>query len=92
LNPQATYGQNDGMAIASLVIAIVSLCPCLTFGGPVAIYLGWSSRNKIENSRGALRGEGLALGGLIIGIIATVELAIWIVFLAVNAVQNNLSH
>jgi type II secretory pathway pseudopilin PulG len=62
--PQKT----DGGAIASLVLGIASFALCLTiFTGIPAIILGHISRSKISKSSGRLKGDGLALAGLIMG-------------------------
>jgi type II secretory pathway pseudopilin PulG len=60
--------QTDGGAIASLILGIASFVLCLSFlAGIPAIILGHISRSKIGRSGGRLKGEGMALAGLIMG-------------------------
>jgi hypothetical protein len=73
--PGAGYAsrRTDGLAIASLVIGIVSLvfsCFCLGIVlGPTAAIMGFISRQKINSSGGAVGGGTLALVGMILGIL-----------------------
>ncbi len=75
--PQAqTYrayqpAQTDGGAIASMVLGIASIVLCLTFlAGIPAIIIGHISLSRIKKSMGRLKGEGMALTGLILGYIS----------------------
>jgi hypothetical protein len=73
--PGAGYAprRTDGLAIASLIIGIVSLvfsCFCLGIVlGPTAAIMGFISRQKINTSGGAIGGGTLALIGMILGIV-----------------------
>ncbi|MGZ4704138.1 MAG: DUF4190 domain-containing protein [Acidimicrobiales bacterium] len=83
--PPAAYGygyattpvapRTDGLAVGALVSAIVGvvlLIFCVgIFGTIAAIPMGFISRKRIRQSGGALQGEGLALAGAIVGIVAT---------------------
>ena len=63
--------QTDGGAIASMVLGIASIVLCLSFiAGIPAIILGHISLSKIKKSMGRLKGEGMALTGLILGYIS----------------------
>jgi type IV pilus assembly protein PilA len=63
--------KTDGGAIASLVLGIASIALCLTFlAGIPAIIVGHISLSRIKKSMGRLKGEGLALAGLILGYIS----------------------
>ena len=68
--------RTDGLAIASLVIGIISIvCSIVCLGivlGPAAAIMGFISRQRISTSGGALGGGTLALVGLILGIIGFV--------------------
>mgnify|MGYP006286930151 CR=1 FL=1 len=64
--------KNNGMAIASMVLGIVSipLICCCYIGvatGILAVIFGFLSGNKIKESNGAEKGEGMALAGIILG-------------------------
>jgi len=73
--PQAMFQpppQNDGKAIASLVLGILSLVGCFgMLAGIPAIVLGFMSRRDIARSGGTMGGDGLALGGIVTGILST---------------------
>jgi len=64
--------KNDGMAIGSLVSAIVGLFCCGIVLAPVAVTLGFLSRKRIRESNGALRGDGLAITGIVLGVVGLV--------------------
>lgn len=63
--------RSTGLAIASLVLGIISLFVCLTWVaaicGVLAIIFGAVARNKVRDGTGA--GEGMAKAGLIMGCI-----------------------
>ena len=61
--PQPT----DGKATASLILGILSVTCLGALTGIPAIILGHVSRSSIQKSGGKLKGEGLALAGLIMG-------------------------
>ena len=62
------YQQTDALAVVSMILGIASIALCLSIiGGIPAIILGHLSRKKITQSRGALKGDGMALTGLILG-------------------------
>jgi hypothetical protein len=65
--------RTDGLAIASLVIGILSLvCSFICLGvvlGPTAAIMGFISRQRIATSGGMLGGGGLAIAGLVLGIV-----------------------
>ena len=71
--------QTDGKAIGSLVCGILSLTifSCLT--GIPAIILGHMSRSAIQKSRGRLKGEGMALAGLVLGYVSIVALPVLLI-------------
>ena len=86
--PQAIFTPpppNDGKAIASLVLGILSLVGCFgAFAGIPAVILGFLSRRDIGRSGGTLAGDGLALGGIITGILSTLlSIGMFIFYVAV---------
>jgi type IV pilus assembly protein PilA len=85
---QAPSGaQNDGGAIASLVLGIMSMTLFSIFAGIPAIILGHISRSRIARSMGRLKGEGMALAGLIMGYISLVAIP-FILIIAAIAIPN----
>lgn len=82
---------NNGLAIASLIVGIISLvmfwlCGLGIIGGIVAVVLGVLGRNKSKQLNGT--GAGAAMGGIVTGAIALVVSA---VFLVVVVVAGNAS-
>lgn len=78
----------NGKALASLITGIGALvlafCSCGLGGlvGIVALFLGLKGRSDIRSSAGRQGGEGVALGGIITGVLATLigvlAVAFWI--------------
>jgi hypothetical protein len=81
--------KNEGLAVGALVCGIIgALCGlagvCGVVIAPVGIGLGISARRRIARSNGALKGEGMALAGIILGAIGTVVSIVWIIVLIAN--------
>jgi len=76
--------QTNGLAIASLICSCAGIIPFF-FGVPciLGIVFGFVSRGKIKRSHGALKGEGLALAGIIVGFAL---IGIFILFLVLVAI------
>jgi hypothetical protein len=100
--PTSAYGyattpvapRTDGLAIGALVSAIVGvvlLIFCVgIFGTIAAIPMGFISRKRIRQSGGALQGEGLALAGAIVGIVATAGyVLLFILIIAVDGTSSS---
>ena len=64
--------ESSGLAVASLVLGILSLVCFGLLSGIPAIICGKIGRTKIRNSAGTLTGSGLAMAGIITGAIGTV--------------------
>jgi hypothetical protein len=80
--------QNEGLAVASMVIGIVSFALACGYGlgllgSPVALVMGRISMKRIDQSGGQLGGRGMAQAGFIMGIIGTVLLVLALIGLAV---------
>jgi Domain of unknown function (DUF4190) len=91
--PAYAAQRTDGLAIAALVIGIVSIvCSLGCLGivlGPTAAIMGFISRQRIATSGGMLGGGTLAMVGLILGIIGFVASVGWFFFLVVYGAFNN---
>ena len=93
--PGAGYAaqRTDGLAIASLVIGIISLvCFFLCLGvilGPTAAIMGFISRQRIATSGGALGGGALAVVGLVLGIVGFIASVGWFFLFALTGALNN---
>lgn len=80
--------RTDGLAIAALVIGILSLvCSLGCLGvalGPTAAVMGYVSRQRIATSGGAVGGGTLALVGLILGVVGFVASVIWFIVIVTS--------
>lgn len=93
---QGGYGyaapRTDGLAIASLVLGIVSItCFAVCLGlilGPTAAIMGFISRQRIASSGGTVGGGTLALVGLILGIVGFVINVGWFFFFIATSISN----
>jgi Domain of unknown function (DUF4190)/zinc-ribbon domain len=84
--------QTDGGAIASLILGIVSIVLCLNiFTGIPAIITGHISYSKIKKSMGRLKGEGMALTGLILGYISLPLVLVFAAILIPNLLRARIS-
>ena len=84
--------RTDGLAIAALVIGIISVvCSFGCLGivlGPTAAIMGFIARQRVATSGGALGGGTLAIVGLILGVIGFVLSVIWFFVLASGTLSN----
>lgn len=69
----------DGDAVAALVIGVVALVTCPPTG-LVAWFLGRRARRRIAASAGARQGDGLAIAGQVLGLVAVGLLAAGVAF------------
>lgn len=78
--PQKT----NGLSIASLVLSLVNVIPCFWFlpiPALLGVIFGFVSRKQIKNNPSA-KGKGLALAGLIIGVVFVILGAIFWIYVA----------
>lgn len=75
-------GQNQTLAIVSLVLGIASIIFCAGLTGPPALITGIMAKKKATNNPAEYGGAGLALGGIITGIIGTLILLLVIAYFA----------
>lgn len=81
----AAEAQTAGKATASLVLGLFSLIICIA--GIPAIILGHMALSEIKKSAGRLKGEGMALAGLIMGYLSIVAIP-FILIIAAIAIPN----
>lgn len=62
--PQRVSVPMSGMAVASLILALLGIITCIT--APIGLILGIVALNQIGKSRGQLGGGGLAIAGIIV--------------------------
>jgi hypothetical protein len=89
------YGQppkTSPLAIVSLVLGIIGV-PCCTFFvfGIGAAVTGFLARRQIDASQGSLKGSGMAMAGLVLGVVTIVlAIVVWILNIA-GVVESNYS-
>jgi Domain of unknown function (DUF4190) len=85
--------RTDGLAIASLVIGILSVvCTVACLGivlGPTAAIMGFISRQRVASSGGALGGGTLAVIGLVLGILGFVASVGWFFLFITGAINSS---
>jgi hypothetical protein len=70
--PAAAAGQSKTLAVVSLVVGILSCLCCFSIlTGPIGAILGFMARGKAAKNPSQYGGAGLALGGIILGILGT---------------------
>jgi type IV pilus assembly protein PilA len=79
VGPQET----DGKAVGSLILGILAMFPFGLLTGIPAIILGHLSRKSIRESLGRLRGDGMALAGLIMGYISIAAIPVVLIIAAI---------
>ena len=71
--PAGTETPSKTLAVVALVLGIISILPCCGFlGGIPAVIIGLIARSRAKNDPANYTGGGLALGGIITGIIGTI--------------------
>jgi uncharacterized protein DUF4190 len=87
--------RTDGLAIAALIVGIISLvCSFFCLGivlGPAGAIMGFISRQRISTSGGALGGGAMAVIGLILGVIGFVVSVIFF-FLWISGTMSSISN
>jgi hypothetical protein len=68
--PAAGPAVTSGKAVVSLVLGVLSFCTLLLAGLPAAL-LGFLALNDIKKGRGRVKGKGLAITGLVLGLVNT---------------------
>jgi hypothetical protein len=80
--PPAAGGQNQTLAIVSLVAGIIGILFC-QLTAPVALVTGFMARKKATENPAEYGGSGLALAGMITGGIGTLLLVLVVVYFIV---------
>lgn len=80
--------QSNGIAIAALVCGIITIVSCIFPLGVVAVILGFVGLSKAKNLNGS--GRGLAIGGIITGIVGLISglILVFAVFWAADQVDD----
>src|SRR6266566_6281497 len=77
--PAAAPGQANGLAIASVLLAVLWFAG---IGAVLALVLGYRARTQIKNSAGSQTGSGLATAGIILGWIGITILVAGVILIA----------
>ena len=70
--------KTNGMAVASLVLGIVSWIPFLWIGFIPGLILGFVGKSQIDRSGGEQGGGGLAVAGIVLGLIGSAILGLFV--------------
>ena len=97
---QPQYGgqqpANSGKAIAAMVTGLVGLltlcCGFFVVSSIAGLVLGFLARKDIRSSNGRLKGDGMALTGIITGILGIVALIVSIVLIATGVIDTNFTY
>ena len=88
--------RTDGLAIGSLITGIFGVvCSFICLGillGPAAAIRGYISRRRIAASGGPVGGGGIALAGLIVGIVGFAISGLWLFLFLIGTVTSNSFH
>jgi hypothetical protein len=83
--PPFPQSKEQGLAIASLVCGVLSFLCCSVFTGIPAIVLGLMALNKEKSDPNRYGGKGMAIGGIILGALSVVLLAIYGILMLAGA-------
>lgn len=75
--------ETDGKAVGSLILGILAIFPLWLLAGIPAVILGHVSRSSIRKSMGRLKGDGVALAGLIMGYISIASFPLILIIAAI---------
>lgn len=90
--PMRPVTPTSGLAIASLILGILSLISCSILTGLPAVICGHMALKEVQQSYSALNGRGLAVAGLIMGWFSVASIVViiwvlWMMFIGVGAVS-----
>ncbi|MEJ7701115.1 MAG: DUF4190 domain-containing protein [Pyrinomonadaceae bacterium] len=81
--PQMAKGQDQTLAIVSLVTGILSIVCCGAIAGIPAIITGYMAKNNVDSNPNQYTGRGMALAGMIMGGIGSVFTILYIIYILV---------
>ncbi|MGH3120775.1 MAG: DUF4190 domain-containing protein [Streptosporangiaceae bacterium] len=79
--PAAAFSQTNGLAIASVLLAVLWFAG---IGAVLALVFGYRARSEIKNSAGTQTGSGLATAGIILGWIGITILVAGVILISLH--------
>jgi hypothetical protein len=89
--PPAASGQDQTLAIVSLVSGILSIVCCGAIAGIPAIITGFMAKNNVDSNPNQYGGRGFALAGMILGGVSVFFTIIYILYLVLFGFSRGLS-
>ncbi len=90
--PYASAPRQNGLGIASMVLGIVAVIPCfsvLLIPGVLAIVFGAISLSQSKKNPEKYTGRGMAIAGLVLGLVSLAILLLFVVFGNFHFYYNN---
>ena len=88
--------KNSGKALASMITGLVGLltfcCGFFVLSSIAALVLGILGKKDIAASNGQLKGDGMALTGIITGALGLVALVVSIILIATGVIDTNFEY
>ena len=84
--PNRPVAATNGLAVASLVLGIITLCG---IGSILAVIFGYVGKGQIDRSGGTQSGRGLAIAGIVLGWIGIGFIVLFIVLAIIGAINNS---
>ena len=85
----------SSQAITALILSLLGFSTCCHLLSPIAWYLGWQEQKAIREGRSPQQGEVLAKVATILGIVGTLILAfflLWVFFLGGFAILSAMAN
>ena len=84
--PGRPASATNGLAVASLVLGIITLCG---IGSILAVIFGYIGKGQIDRSGGTQSGRGLAIAGIVLGWVGIGLLVLFIVLAIIGAITDS---
>jgi uncharacterized membrane protein len=84
---QKTSGKAIGSLVTGIIGAFTFCCGFLVVPSIAAVVLGLLARRDIANSNGQLKGDGMALAGIIAGIVGLIGFVVLIILVATGTLD-----
>lgn len=76
--------KQNQVALWSMILGIVAVVCCSVFTGIPALIMGIVSWRQIKESRGAQTGEGMAIAGIVLGVLSVVLIIAMVALLVID--------